>query len=305
MNDAAKAHNGAFSQRMADYQQRVEDCLDSNLPASEQQPERLNQAMRYALLGGGKRIRPLLAYATGEMLGLPAEVIDIPAIAVEMIHGYSLIHDDLPAMDDDDLRRGKPTTHIAYDEATAIIAGDALQALAFELIAEHPTLAISAEARLRISGELARASGPRGMAGGQAIDMASEGQRIDGKTLTRMFEWKTGALIRAAVLMAAACREDLDAADVERLADFAEAIGLAFQIRDDLLDIEGESEKIGKPQGSDIARDKATWPALFGVETARKRVAELQALADKSLAPWGENAEGLRYLARLIVERDH
>lgn len=304
MNQAAQAATQPFESRIEHYRQRVEDTLDAVLPAADAVPERLNQSMRYALLGGGKRIRPLLSYATGEMLQLPAELIDIPAVTVEMIHGYSLIHDDLPAMDDDDLRRGKPTTHIAYDEATAIIAGDAIQALAFELLAGHPALVVNDSARLRISRLLAEASGPRGMAGGQAIDMESEGKRIDGDRLSLMFRWKTGALIRAAVEMAGACASDLSEQDFQRLGQFAEAIGLAFQIRDDLLDIEGDSSLIGKPQGSDIERDKATWPNIFGVDESRSKVAQLRQQASDCLAPWGDRAEGLHHLAALIVDRD-
>ena len=288
----------AFAKRYPDYILRVDQILQQWLPPDSQRPRRLHQAMRQAVFNGGKRIRPALAYATGEILGLEPESVDPAAAAVELIHCYSLVHDDLPAMDDDDLRRGQPTVHKAFDEATAILVGDALQSLAFERLAASRMPAAAAAVRI-----LAESAGSTGMAGGQALDLAFESSRPDQAALEEMFRLKTGALIRAAVLMAAAQRPDLEPEVSGDLAEFAEAIGLAFQIRDDLLDVEGTTEEIGKPAGSDQARDKATWPGLFGIEAARTRCQALMDAAQDRLQRLPGDPEPLRWLTAMIVNR--
>jgi farnesyl diphosphate synthase len=246
----------------------------------------------------------VLVYATGQALGVSPGELDGPACAVELIHAYSLIHDDLPAMDDDDLRRGKPTCHRAFDEATAILAGDALQALAFYILAHDPAMPDNPTARLAMIEHLALASGSRGMAGGQAIDLASEGQQLDLAELENMHIHKTGALIRASVrlgaLSATPGAEQLDALD-----HYAKCIGLAFQIRDDILDIEGDTETLGKQQGADIARNKSTYPALLGLDEARQHARELHEEAVGRLALFGDEADPLRWLSAYIVERGH
>jgi geranylgeranyl pyrophosphate synthase len=259
--------------------------------------------MRYALLNGGKRLRPQLVYASAEALGLDAKRLDAAACAVEMIHCYSLVHDDLPAMDDDDLRRGRPTLHLAFDEATAILAGDALQALAFEALAAEPDLNHPLPAAAAMIKELASACGVAGMAGGQAQDMALEHQRPDRETLETMFRLKTGALIRAAVMMPTALVPDLPVAQVDNLRAFAELIGLAFQIRDDLLDVEGQTEVIGKTAGADEAHGKATWPGLFGIEAAYQRIEELDVRARSALSGVKGNTEALHWLADRLLHR--
>ncbi|OAB61864.1 hypothetical protein AY599_23695 [Leptolyngbya valderiana BDU 20041] len=267
--------------------------------------ERLRQAMQYSVFNGGKRLRPLLVYASAQCLGLAPERVDSAACAVELIHCYSLVHDDLPAMDDDDLRRGRPTTHLAFDEALAILAGDALQALAFECLADHSSEANSTATRLAMISELARACGAQGMAGGQAIDLAMEGTRPDRIGVERMFELKTGALIRSSVLLPTACCPDLPEAQYQALKDFAESVGLAFQIRDDLLDIEGQTGVIGKTAGADEAHDKASWPGLFGVDAARERIDELSTIAARALDALPGDTTGLLWLGRKLVNRDH
>jgi farnesyl diphosphate synthase len=292
---------GDFTARMPDYVRRVEAHMDQALPATSHPPERLHEAMRYACLSGGKRIRPLLVYATGECLGVDASRLDVPAAAIELIHAFSLVHDDLPAMDDDDLRRGQPTVHRKFDEATAILAADALQPLAFQLLASSALLT-PAEARDLIA-LIAGACGSLGMTGGQAIDLASEGCRLTGDELAKMHSLKTGALISASVMSACCLTEALDADKSASMRGFATDIGLAFQIRDDILDVTGETDVIGKPAGSDEAAGKATWPALFGVEESHRRCRELLSTAMGRLDVFGAAAEPLRSLASLIVER--
>ena len=290
-----------FVARMPAYVRRVEAFMDRALPGPDRTPVRLHEAMRYAALSGGKRIRPLLVYAAGECLGVAPDALDVPAAAIEFIHSFSLVHDDLPAMDNDDLRRGQPTTHRKFDEATAILAADALQPLAFEIIANAPALSPSQIAGLvaLISG----ACGSLGMTGGQAIDLASEGKQLSVNELAELHGLKTGALIGASVLAPCILAEDLDDAGYAAMKRFSGEIGLAFQIRDDLLDVEGETAVIGKPAGSDEALKKATWPALFGVEESRRRCAELLASAISGLDPLGASADPLRFLAHYIVER--
>jgi farnesyl diphosphate synthase len=257
--------------------------------------------MRHAVLGGGKRMRALLVYAGGTLLQADEATLHAPAIAVELIHAYSLVHDDLPAMDDDDLRRGKPTVHIAFDEATAILAGDALQTRAFEVLA---SATVAATLRVDWLGTLAQASGAAGMCGGQALDMAGTGASLALEELERLHALKTGALIRAAVRMGALAGTN-DAAVLQPLDDFAAALGLAFQIRDDLLDIEASSEQLGKTAGKDQAQDKSTYPSLLGADGAREALARQVARMDDILAGMGGDREPLRALARLAVERQH
>ncbi len=293
-----------FKQRLRDYRERVEKALDAWLPAPDQQPDRLHQAMRYAVLNGGKRIRPVLVYATGEALGGPVAGLDGPACALELIHAYSLVHDDLPAMDDDDLRRGIPTCHRAFDEATAILVGDALQALAFKILARDPAMAISPHARLDMITLLADASGSRGMVGGQAIDLAAVGQRLNLAQLENMHRHKTGALIRASVELGALAAGCQDKQLLQNLRDYARCIGLAFQVRDDILDIEGDTAVIGKTQGADMARNKPTYPALLGLEEAKATARRLHQEALDALSGLDRRADILRQISAYIVQRE-
>ena len=280
---------------------RVETALDQILPPVSVQPSRLHEAMRYTVLAGGKRIRPLLAYAAGEALGLDAALLDRPACAVEMIHAYSLIHDDLPAMDDDDLRRGRPTCHRAFDEATAILAGDALQTLAFQALAEAPGL--SAESRVGMVAALARASGARGMVGGQAMDLEAEGSPLDLVQLENIHIHKTGALIRVSVQMGVLAHGGLDADKAERLDHYAKCLGLAFQIQDDVLDVEGDTAQIGKTAGRDQALNKATYPALVGLAEAKAMANQLITEAIESVSIFGERAQPLVWIANALLGR--
>ncbi len=293
----------SFNELALRYQERVEQALPRWLPPEDTHPRQLHAAMRYAVLNGGKRVRPILVYATGETIGVGLERLDAIASAVEIIHAYSLIHDDLPAMDDDDLRRGKPTCHRAFDEATAILAGDALQALAFYVLTHDPAMHVDAAVRLRMIETLALACGSRGMAGGQAIDLASVGRELDIAELEDMHIHKTGALIRASVLMAALVRPDMDAELLDRLDRYGKCVGLAFQIRDDILDVEGETEVLGKTQGADAALDKPTYPSILGLAGARQRARELHQEAVAALETLGPSAEPLRQVSRYIVER--
>lgn len=288
-----------------DQTTRIDDALERVLPSTKTAPERLHAAMRYSVLGGGKRIRPRLVYATGAMLGLDPAGLDACAVAVECIHAYSLVHDDLPAMDDDALRRGRATTHVAYDEATAILAGDALQALAFDVLATDPGFDARPVARAALLATLARAVGSQGMVGGQALDMASEGQAIDRDALEHVHALKTGALLRACVLMAADSHPDLEPAHRGALDRFATRIGLAFQVRDDVLDVDSSTAVLGKTQGADAAHDKATYPALLGLDAARAYADRLHAEAIEALAVFGEAGAPLRAIAAEIVRRDH
>jgi len=290
-----------FKERIAKYQQRVDRRLDEALPPATVAPERLHDAMRYAVFNGGKRIRPLLAYATGECLGVDPSLLDGPATAIELIHAFSLVHDDLPAMDDDDLRRGKPTVHIEYDEATAILAADALQPLAFSVLARiEDTSPTARNALVRL---VADACGSIGMTGGQSVDLAAEGKTLTAAELEHMYALKTGALIHAAIVSACLLQEDLDDVKSAALDSFGKDIGVAFQIKDDILDIEGETHVIGKPSGSDEKLGKATYPSLFGIDASRRRCDELLQSAMTDLASIGDAAAPLEWLARYIVER--
>jgi farnesyl diphosphate synthase len=289
--------------RMRAYQARIEAVLDGILPGSAASPERLHAAQRYAVLGGGKRLRPLLVYFTGEALGLDANLMDTPAAAVELIHSYSLVHDDLPAMDDDDLRRGRPTTHRAFDEATAILAGDALQVLAFAILAQSHGDGAAPGARLEMIKILAAASGTSGMAGGQALDLDAVGRQLTLDDLETMHRLKTGALIRASVLMAAACAPELPADARAALDGYAQDIGLAFQIQDDILDVEGTTQVLGKRTGADAARDKPTYPSLLGIDAAKQRARALQVRACARLRTLGPRGAILAALADYVVDR--
>ncbi|HKJ07603.1 MAG TPA: farnesyl diphosphate synthase [Gammaproteobacteria bacterium] len=283
---------------------RVNQALDAHLPAAGTHPASLHEAMRYTVLDGGKRVRPMLVYASGQAMGAPDEALDGPACAVEFIHAYSLVHDDLPAMDDDDLRRGKPTCHKVYGEATALLAGDALQALAFYTLAHHqPPSAEDAVQRVRMLESLALAAGSRGMAGGQAIDLDSVGRSLDIAELEDMHIHKTGALIRASVLLGALCRRNPDEDRLTALDHYGKCIGLAFQIRDDILDVESDTQTLGKQSGADQARDKPTYPALLGVDGASRRARELHEEAIASLSDFDERADPLRWLSAYIVQR--
>ena len=323
----------------ATWRARVEAALDRSLPSAQASPQRLHAAMRHGVLNGGKRMRPLLVYASGSALGADAADLDAAAVAVELIHCYSLVHDDLPAMDDDALRRGQPTVHVAFDEATAILAGDALQTLAFDVLANAPQ---AAERRVAMLAELARASGAAGMCGGQALDIDATGSAKRGQShvfgretstvdvlrpkndsdpfsladlerlhamdrlfsLERMHALKTGALLRASVRLGAIAA-GADADSRIALDRYADALGLAFQIRDDLLDIEGDAATLGKTAGKDLAQDKATFPALLGIEASRARLAQLSALMQDALAGLGVETAALAALARKVVERDN
>jgi len=288
---------------MAAAQARAEAALDARLPAENKLPERLHQAMRYSTLGGGKRLRPLLTYATGHALGLAPALLDGPACAVELIHVYSLIHDDLPAMDNDDLRRGKPTCHKAYDEATAILAGDGLQALAFQVLATDPSISVPAENRISMIEALAVASGSCGMVGGQAIDLDSVGKALDLLGLENMHIRKTGALIRVSVRLAALAKPGLEKSVAEKLDHYAKCVGLAFQIQDDILDEISDTQTLGKTQGKDRDHNKPTYPALLGLAGAKQKAADLHAEALDSLAGFGAEADYLRELASFIIQR--
>jgi farnesyl diphosphate synthase len=294
----------AFAERLDHYRRRVDRKLAAVLDTEHEVPERLLAAMRYSVLGGGKRVRPLLVYASGELVGADEEALDALAAAVELIHAYSLVHDDLPAMDDDDLRRGRPTTHRQYDEATAILAGDGLQALAFELLAADPRLAAQPQAQVKILSWLARAAGPAGMVGGQALDMAAEGKRLDERGLERIHRGKTGALIRASIMMPSELGT-LSAAQRASLDVFASDIGLVFQIRDDLLEVEQDTATLGKNAGSDSSNDKSTYPSTLGVDGARRRAAETHERAVAALRSLGPRADGLHWLSEFILNRSH
>lgn len=282
-----------------DQARQIEQLLDAHLPAADATPARLHAAMRYASLDGGKRLRARLVFASGELFGLSRATLGPAAAAVEMIHAYSLVHDDLPAMDNDALRRGKPTVHIAFDEATAILAGDALQALAYETLvkAEWPS-----EAKLQCLQLLIAASGSRGMCGGQQLDMQATGQLLTLDALQQVHALKTGALIKAAILMPAAL-VNADPDEQSALNAFADDLGLAFQIQDDILDVEASTEQLGKSAGKDAEQEKSTYPALLGLDGAKTLLAELAARMPKHLAAFAERADVLKALAEFAVQR--
>ncbi|MDO8991099.1 MAG: polyprenyl synthetase family protein [Sideroxyarcus sp.] len=290
-----------FSSWVSTHQSRFEDVLKRLLPQADAAPQRLHAAMRYSVLDGGKRVRPLLAYAAGELAGASVERVEIAAAAVELIHAYSLVHDDMPCMDDDVLRRGKPTCHVEYDEATALLVGDALQSLAFQLLSER-RLSDDAAKQMKMVKLLSVASGSHGMAGGQAIDLASVGKQLTLPELEQMHIYKTGALIRAAILLGAHCGE-LDQTRLDRLDRYGKCIGLAFQVVDDVLDSEADTATLGKTAGKDADNDKPTYVTLLGVQAAKKMAAELHAEALEVLVEFGAPARRLRELADFIVMR--
>ncbi|NOX09523.1 MAG: (2E,6E)-farnesyl diphosphate synthase [Gammaproteobacteria bacterium] len=288
------------------YAQQVDQTLERHLPDPKIHPSSLHQAMRYSVFNGGKRIRPLLVYLSGRALGVTEERLHRPACAVELIHAYSLIHDDLPAMDDDDLRRGRATCHIKYNEATAILAGDALQTLAFQILAGEYGDSSDAAINMRMLQTLTHAAGSRGMVGGQAIDLEATGKQINATELENMHIHKTGALIRASVLLGALCQpQEADESIIKSLDHYAKCIGLSFQIQDDILDEEGDTQVLGKTVGSDHALNKATYPALLGLGEARKQALELHQEAINSLQELDQRADPLRWLSAHIIERDH
>lgn len=288
--------------QLGNYQESVDSFLKQCIDDQSIDPQ-LQEAMLYSLFNGGKRVRPALVYIVNKMLGGALEQADSAAAAIECIHSYSLVHDDLPAMDDDDLRRGKPTCHVAYDEPTAILVGDALQCLAFELIANDSGL--NADTRIRLIQMLAKASGHQGMVVGQAFDLRNVGKPLNLEQLEAMHQHKTGALLKCAVLIGAVVSEQVSDQQLQSLEQYADAIGLAFQVQDDILDIEGDSSIIGKPQGSDLEKEKPTYPALLGLEGAKLKLQQLHETAISALEPFGDSADELKALADFIVQRDH
>ena len=283
------------------YAERVNQQLNQRLPLESNAPKTLHKAIRYSVLGGGKRIRPALVYATGEAFSTDLKTLDCAACAVELMHCYSLIHDDLPAMDDDDLRRGQPTCHKAFDEATAILAGDAIQAQAFGMLADDDA---SHKQRVRMIQQLAKSSGSLGMAGGQAIDLASVNKQLDVEQLTTMHTLKTAALIQASVLMAVIASDMDEPETFAHFAHFSEKVGLAFQIRDDILDIQADTETLGKPQGSDAAQNKPTYPSIVGVEQAENTANNLLQEALDEIKHLDARADKLRAISQYMVTRN-
>jgi len=292
-----------FSKQVLLYQQSIESALDLWLPDAVLPPKSLHEAMRYSVLAEGKRIRPILLYATGQAFGVELTSLDGPACSVEIIHAYSLIHDDLPSMDNDDLRRGRPTCHKAFGEATAILAGDALQTLAFQILATDPNIKISDSQRLEMIRTLALASGSKGMAGGQAIDLAAVGKKLDITELENMHTHKTGALIKASVEIGALSTKNINETLFTAISDYAKYIGIAFQVKDDILDIESDTSTLGKPQGSDVSMNKPTYPDLLGLDGAKEMASKLHHKAIKCLDVFDEKAKMLRQIADYIINR--
>ena len=293
----------AFAAQRKWWQAQLEEALAARLPPADAEPTRLHAAMRYSVLGGGKRVRPMLLFASARAVGLTEAQVEAAACAIELVHVYSLVHDDLPGMDNDDLRRGRPTCHKAYDEATAVLVGDALQSLAFHLLANDSALPAAPGIRLQLIELLAEAAGVNGMAGGQAIDVAAQGRQLSIAEVEAMYARKTGALIRASVQMAAACAPMLALHLREALAAFAAPVGLAFQIQDDLLDVLGDVATVGKATDADRARGKPTYPAILGVAASQQRVQQLHAQAMQALRPLGASADALRGLADWLLVR--
>ncbi|AEF44143.1 Geranyltranstransferase [Serratia sp. AS12] len=302
------AQQTAFSEQLQALRQRADRALLDFIAPLPFNEGNMVAAMRHGALLGGKRLRPFLVYTTGQMFGVSLNNLDVPAAAVECIHAYSLIHDDLPAMDDDDLRRGQPTCHIKFGEASAILAGDALQTLAFSILADADMPDVALRDRLAMVSELATASGVAGMCGGQSLDLEAEGRQIDLPALEQIHRHKTGALIRAAVRLGALAAGEPGRAALPQLDRYAAAIGLAFQVQDDILDVVGETEKIGKRQGADQQHGKSTYPALLGLDSAKAKAWDLyqEALAALDiLAAQSYNTAPLRALASFIIERDN
>lgn len=305
MTGRAELHDAqSFPDWMEAQRARVERALEHVVPVPTLIPGKLHEAMRYAALGAGKRMRPLLVFAAGELVGAPADALAYAGAAVELIHAYSLVHDDLPCMDDDTLRRGKPTCHVAFDEATALLVGDSLQSLAFQVLSER-VLAQDAQRQLEMVRVLAAASGSRGMAGGQAIDLASVGQELSVPELELMHIHKTGALIRAAVWLGASCGEPLPPATRAHLDRFAKFAGLAFQVVDDVLDVQADTATLGKTAGKDAQHNKPTYVSVLGLARAHELAHELRGQALSALEPLGQPAQRLRELTDYIVLRSH
>jgi len=294
-----------FSSRLTQYKSRVDLALDQQLPSDAGATTLLLKAMRYAITNGGKRVRPVITYATGAALGISLDRLDVAACSVEMMHAYSLVHDDLPAMDDDDLRRGLPSLHRKFDEATAILAGDALQALAFTALATNNDDALPAQTRLQMVAVLGEASGANGMAAGQAIDLESVGKTLNLEQLEDMHRHKTGALIRASARLAVLVAEKANDSLAAKIDSYADAIGLSFQIVDDILDITGDTETLGKTQGADVAMNKPTYPALLGLDGAKEHAQHMHAAALESLAGLGSEFDELRELSGFIINRSN
>ncbi|MEM9102356.1 MAG: polyprenyl synthetase family protein [Pseudomonadota bacterium] len=295
----------SLQEKFEGYRLRVDNVLETKLPSVQQEPCRLHESMRYSIFAGGKRVRPALVYLCGELVGARLQDLDGCAAAVEMIHTYSLIHDDLPAMDDDELRRGKPTNHVAFDEATAILAGDALQTLAFETLASHslsPDIEMNRAQMIRL---LAKASGSLGMGGGQAMDLDFTGKTPHPDKVIQMHRMKTGELICCSLLLGAMNQPKVKPEEIQKLTQYGKAIGLAFQIRDDILDIEGDSADIGKPVGSDVDKDKSTFPAVFGMEKAKNLARDWVEQGLTAVAKLPYNTQLLEEFAYYLIDRNH
>lgn len=305
MNQSQQHPDTSIEQQLTQWQQEFEVLLDARLVNQKTEPKELHQAMRYAALNGGKRIRPILVYLTGLALDAKRSDLDAAAIAVELVHCYSLVHDDLPAMDDDDLRRGKPTCHIQFGEATAILAGDALHTQAFQELASAQLSTTASEQQLAMISLLASASGSLGMGGGQAIDLDSTNKVISVETLENMHRMKTGALIKASVLLGAMMSGNINDEHHQALSQYADAIGLAFQVKDDILDIESDTETLGKPQGSDQDNAKNTYPALLGLAGSKQKLQDLFHLALQALDKLPYNTASLAQLAQYVINRQH
>ena len=293
------SHKMGFSAWVQANQIHIEQALDQVLPSADLAPQVLHSAMRYSALGGGKRVRALLCYAAAEMCETDFTIADAAASAVELIHAYSLVHDDMPCMDDDDLRRGKPSCHKQYDDATGLLVGDALQSLAFEVLSE-PNLCLQASQQVSMLSILAKAAGSSGMAGGQAIDLASVGKSLSHIELETMHHLKTGALIQAAVLLGAS---NASQPEINAVRAYAKNIGLAFQVVDDILDVEADTSTLGKTAGKDISSNKPTYVTILGLEQAKRHAQQLYADAMHSLVPFGDKAQRLRELADFIMQR--
>ena len=293
-----------FKALLGSLADRCEHALAARLPSAEQPPTRLHAAMRYAVLGGGKRVRPFLVYAAGMAVGSPLDHLDAPACAVEIMHAYSLVHDDLPAMDDDDLRRGRPTLHKAFDEGMAILAGDALNTIAFHIIAQDAATRSDSRQRLRMIATLAQAAGSHGMAGGQAMDLAAEGKTLSLDELQAMHTCKTGALLRASVLLGAITAQ-ASGKQEQALDRYSHCMGLAFQIQDDILDVIGDTQELGKTAGADAALRKPTYPGTIGLKASREQAHMLYRQAIDALASFGDSADALRAMAAYIINRTH
>ena len=295
---------GSFDKRMEGYIDKINNYLEEILPEKTIPPAKLHEAMHYAVMNGGKRIRPLLVYTSGEALQIDTEQLTPAAAAIELLHCFSLVHDDLPSMDDDNLRRGQPSVHIAFNEATAILAADALQSLAFHILAVDPAYRNQNNVPANLISLLAQAAGTNGMSGGQALDLAAEGQALDQSELEHIYRLKTGKLPRACVLSVVCIAPSVSLEKRQLLERFIDAMGLAFQIKDDILDVEGHTKTIGKPAGSDEKKVKATYPSLFGLEASKQRINELLTPGLGLLEPFGKAADGLRRLAMTIAQRE-